>query len=997
MEIILLKIIILNFKEMIKSVLIFICVLLPIIGNAQQSLVIKGIVTESKTGEPVVGATLQAKTSGVATITDLDGRYELQDVSGEEVLIVKFLGMKPLEVMVNNRTHINIQLEDELQLVGEVVVAGYGVQKKSDLTGALSSVKKDQLLTVPTTDIGKMLTGRVAGLDVISADGRPGSTSQIRIRGTRSLSGGNDPLYILDGVPIEDMSVVNPQDIKSVEVLKDAASTAIYGARAANGVVLITTQRGQKGQTNINFSTTQSVQQLKRNFDFFSPEEYIALQREIYRNSDGSYPSNDVVFNTWEQDNLLNKRYTDWEDLTISDACLSRYDLSVSSGNDRSSMLLSAGYFKQSGMISNSGYEQFNSRLNYDYDIFDNLSVGANVSLSFADKDTEEEFIEGYLSLSPLTSPYGEDGNLIPVAGDGAQANPLWNNREYSDNDKKYQYLLNVFGDWTIVGGLKYRLNLSLNSSNNERQVYRSSKHQIGSNTNGTGNISKGSNRDFLVENIVDYRLEKKELGSINLTLVQSANHVRSEILSVGATQFSSDLFGAGGIGGALAPGQPSYRVSDRKILSYMGRANFSVLNKYMASFTIRADGSSVFGKNNKWAYLPSASLAWLMHHEEFLQGQDWLSNLKLRLSYGAVGNQAVAPYQTLGVVSDYFYKFGDNEPSYSALPSGVLYNPNLKWEVSESYNAGLDLGFFDNRLTLTTELYQTRTKDLIVSKSLNSSLGYTRMYDNLGQVDNKGIELTLHYDVLRESNLKWGVDMTFAKNKNEIVKISGEIDVDGKPVDDVNNNWFIGKPISVYYDYQFAGIWQIGEDPKGSHMPTAKPGDIKIVDQDDNLKVDSNDKIIYQKDPKFVASFTSSMQYKGFDLNLDFYWRYGGYRLNGLYGSALSGGGSNGMKVAYWTPENPINHMPKPSQNYISYTSTLQYQSATFFRLRNVTLGYTLSSNLLAKVKVKNMRIYGSLSNFFTVTDFLSYGPEHSGGSYPEPKTAEIGLNLTF
>lgn len=967
------------------------------LANLQgESITVSGIITDNQ-GEPVPGTSVLVKNTSNGTVSDMDGRYTLSGVPSGGTLLVSFIGMRTQEISVNGQRNINITMEEEEIGLDEVVVVGYGVQRKSDITGAISSVNEEQMMKIPTTDIGQMLVGRVAGLEVIPATGRPGEFSDIRIRGTRSLSGGNNPLYVVDGVPVEDINFINPADIASMEVLKDASSTAIYGARAANGVVLVTTKRGKEGKTNISVSATHTTQMLKRNFDFYTPEGYVALQREKYRQEDGSYPSDDVIFPTYELDNLANENYTDWEELAIDNARLQRYDVSMTTGTEKSQMLLSFGFFDQDGMISNSAYQQFNTRLNADYEMYDNLSVGANFSYTYSDRDIEEEFIEGYLGMSPLSSPYDENGELVQVVGDGGQNNPLWNNKEYFHNEKQHQYLVNVFADWKILPNLTYRLNTSLNGRFGSNEVYRSSLHQIGSNTDGTGNLSEPRRIDILVENILKYNLETDRFGKLDLTLLQSANQLRNETLSVGATNFPTDMFGANGIGGALEPGQPSMNISDRKIQSFMGRANYSLNDKYMLSFTMRADGSSVFGENNKWAYLPSFAAGWLLHREDFMADMTWLSNAKLRFSYGQVGNQAVSPYRTLGVVNEYFYKFGNNDPSYAALPSGELYNPNLKWEVSESQNFGLELGVFENRLTLDAEMYVTNTKDLIVNRSIDASLGYTRMYDNLGEVRNKGFELSVNYDVLRNREFHWNVNLNYSQNRNEIIKINGELDEDGNPIDDVNNNWFIGEPVNVYHNYKFDGIWQEDDDIANSYMPDAKPGDIRVADIDGNGEIDSDDKIIYERDPKFIASFTSEMEFKGFDLSLDFFWRYGGYRYNSNYGGGLGGGSSNAMDVGYWTPENPSNTMPRPQLSYIYNISTIQYQDASYFRLRNATLGYSLPETILGRVGIRNLRVFTSLTNFWTVTDYLSYGPEHGAGSYPEPKTVQFGVNLNF
>jgi TonB-linked SusC/RagA family outer membrane protein len=996
-----------NLKRLRQSVFtgckLLLIILLLIIGNdtvlgnwQQEVITVTGVVSDAD-GETIPGVTIMVKDSNNGTTSDPNGRYIIEGVPADGILVFSFIGMTTREESVDGRTIINVVMQTDVRLLEEFIVVGYGVQRKSDVTGAISSVDEQQMMKIPTTDIAQMLVGRVAGLEVISATGRPGEFSDIRIRGTRSLSGGNNPLYVVDGVPMEDVNFVNPADIASLEVLKDASSTAIYGARAANGVVLITTKRGEEGVTSINVSGTHTTQMLKRNFDFYSPLDYAKLQREKYRRDDGTYPSLEVIFPLYELENYNNENFTDWEDLTIGNAILQRYDLNITTGTERSKMLFSMGLFNQEGMISNSGYQQLNARLNTDYKIYRQLDLGANFSYSYSDRDIEEEFIEGYLSMSPLVSPYDEDGNLVRVTGDGGQDNPLWNNQEYYHNQRKHQYLINVFANWEIIPNLTYRLNSSINGSFGRNEVYRSSLHQIGSNTNGTGNLSNPGQFDILLENILKYNVNTGKIGSLDLTLLQSANQLRYENLSVGATNFPTDIFGALAIGGALEPGQPMVTITDRKILSYMGRVNYNLLEKYMFSFTMRVDGSSVFGRNNKWAYLPSFAAGWLLHHENFLANQSWLSFAKLRFSYGQVGNQAVLPYRTLGVVNEYFYRFGNNSPAYAALPSAELYNPNLKWEVSESGNLGLELGFFDNRLTLDAEAYTTDTRDLIVNRSIDASLGYSRMFDNLGVVQNRGVEITAGYDVLRNKPLNWNVKVNYASNRNEILKITGELDEEGNPVDDINNNWFIGEPINVYYDYKFDGIWQLDDDIANSHMPDAKPGDIRVADIDGNGEINSDDRIIIERDPKFIASFISQMEYRGFDLSFDFFWRYGGRRYNSNYAGGLGGGSSNAMDLGYWTPENPSNEFPRPQLTYIYNISTLQYQDASYFRLRNLTLGYTLPQRLLQNAGLNDLRMFISLTNYWTVTDFLSYSPEHGSGSYPEPRTIQFGLNVNF
>ncbi|MCH7412307.1 TonB-dependent receptor [Belliella sp. R4-6] len=980
----------------LRLLLIVILTLSTATISLSQNREIKGIVYDADK-QPVPGVNILVSGTTIGTSSDIDGAFVLNVPSGSDELQFSFIGFIDQKVNIGNRSFLEISLKEDISDLEQVIVVGYGVQKKSDITGSVASADTEEMLKFTTNDINRMLVGRVAGVEVNAATGRPGEISSIRIRGTRSLSAGNDPLYIVDGVPLDNIASLNPSDIESLEVLKDASSTAIYGARAANGVVLVTTKRGKEGVTDVRFSTRQNVQQLKRNFDFYSPNGYIDLQREVLRNPDGTYPPNSVVFQPWEIASLENQSFTDWENLTISDALLSRYDLSVSAGTDRAKAMVSLGYYTQDGMIPNSGFEQYNLRINTDYKISKTLSVGSNISYSFSENDREEEFISGYLGLSPLNSPFDSEGNLQPTAGDGNASNPLWNNREYYNTEKIHNYLFNVFSDLKILPNLNYRLNLSANGRFSSSEVYRSSLHQLGSNTNGTGSLGRSQTMDLLMENILNYKMDFGKLGTLDATFVQAANKIRGEFLSVGATQFPTDAFGAAGISGALEPGPPGYSVTERRILSYMGRLNYSLQDKYLLSLTMRADGASVFGANNKWAYLPSVAAGWLVHRENFMNGIDWIPYLKLRGSYGQVGNQGVSPYRTLGVANEYFYKFGLGAPSYSALPSSELFNPNLKWEVSESFNFGVDLGLLDNRLEINAEFYNTNTRDLIVRRTIDSSLGYSSMFDNLGQVRNRGIELTFNYALIRDREFNWNISAMFTRNVNQIISISGELDEDGKPIDDLVNRWFIGRSINNYFDYVFDGIWQNQEQISNGHMPSSQPGDVRVLDINNDGEITGDDRQVYDRDPRFIASFTSQMEYKGFDFSFDFFWRSGGVRANSLYGAGLGSVGSNAMDVGYWTPENPSNALPRPRPNFIPFTSTFQYQDASFFRLRNITLGYTIPANISQKVNIRNVRVYTALMNFWTVTDFLSYGPEHAPGAYPEPRNIEFGLNINF
>ena len=554
-----------------------------------------------------------------------------------------------------------------------------------------------------------------------------------------------------------------------------------------------------------------------------------------------------------------------------------------------------------------------------------------------------------------------------------------------------------MFTDWKILPDLNYRFNINLTGSFGDYTSYRSSLHSGAASKNGIGSVTKTESKDLLIENILTYSKDLEEFGKFDVTFVHSINEQRREALSISATNFPTDEFGADGISAALEPGTPQFGISDRKILSLMGRLNYNYKDRYLASVTVRRDGSSVFGANNKYAILPSGAVSWLIHNESFMEDVDWLSQAKVRFSYGEVGNQAVSPYKTLGVSTTLFYGFGDDNPSFSAIPSSELFNPDLRWEVSRSKNLGFDLGLFNNKLTINAEFYDTQTEDLIVRKSINASLGYTSQFVNLGKVSNTGTELTLGYHAINKKDFNLKFTGTFSNNKNKILKIAGELDDDGNPIDDRNNRWFIGRSMNVYWDYRFDGIWQEGDDIANSHMPTAEPGDVRVKDLNGDGIINFDDKDIIDKDSDYLASFTTEMTYKDFDLSFDFFMKHGGRKFNNLLGANLIGGGLNGAKVDYWTPENPSTTYPKPGINYIIFINSLQYNNASYFRLKNITFGYTLPKKVSKKLDISNLRLYTSISNIWTVTDFLSYGPEQSAFSYPEPKIFEFGLNISF
>ncbi len=964
---------------------------------------VSGTVTDAA-GEPLPGVTVFSEADPKASaVTDLDGRFSLDAAKGD-MLTVSIMGYLPAEIYVGGRTSdVRLTLEEDIKMLDEVIVVGYGVQRRSDVTGAISTVKAEQANKIPTTSVAEMLRGAAPGLQVNLGSAEPGGTSSVLIRGRRSLSGDNDPLYVVDGVPMSSIDDVNSSEIESIEVLKDASSQAIYGARAANGVILITTKRGVAGRVKVSYNGYVAVQQIDRNFEFYNGEEWAAYRHEAYYNANGYYDEQDC-FRGLMLDVLNSGEYVNWEDLMISPAVQHKHDVLVQGGSDKTKFALGLGYFNQDGMVLNSGFKKFSGRLNVDQKLGNHVTVGANISFSRGWKQTADGSFNSFVTMPPLAKVYEDDGVTlredVTEAGE-SHYNPLWNINNSKNESIQDRLLINLFADWNIWRGLSYRLNASMSTRRVNSNSYQGLEHTTGRNTQGKATLSESFSDDYLLENILNYTHDFNSGHHIDATLMQSINLIEWKRMGLNGTGFANDDLAYNAIGSALEYGKPTYELSKRSMVSFLARIRYSYKERYLLTLAMRADGSSVFGANNKYGFFPSAAFAWRINNEEFLKNTGWLTNLKLRLSWGQVGNQGISPYTTLGLTDEYFTEFGSTT-SIGYLPGGTLWNPDLKWETSTSANIGIDFGFLDDRITGSFEVYDTETSDLLVTKSLNQSLGYTNQLVNLGRVQNKGVEIMLNTVPVTTDDFQWTVDLSWSKNVNRIKVIDGETDENGNPRNDINNRWFIGHPINVYYDYEFDGIWQTGDDIASSHMPDANPGDIRIKDTDQDGKITESDRVIMNRDPDWIGSVTMGFYYKGFDLSGDLYVSYGGTMYNSYLTSFDTGGDMtgkrNGIRRNYWTLNNPSNEAPAPNMTQApAYINALGYQDATYVRLRNVTFGYTFPQKMIQKIRLQNLRLYLSFTNLWTYTEVLGYGPEQTPGDYPEPRTMLFGLKVTF
>ncbi len=971
-----------------------------------QNIELKGKVTD-ESGEPLPGVTVVAKGTINGTVTDINGEYYLKVNSTDKILQFSFIGMKSKDVVIGSQLRIDVQLQSDFIGLDEVVAVGYGVQKKSDIISSVVSIKPESVTKIPSTDIGEMLKGKAAGVYVSLNDGGPGSSSTILIRGKNSMSGGNDPIVIADGVPVGSINDINPNDIASLEVLKDAAAQAIYGARASNGVILITTKRAEAGKAQINYNAYYGLQTVNRNFDVYSGEEFAQLKREAYRTDNNNVYGDDAdVFTPTELEVLQSGKFVNWEDELLEIAAIQNHNLSISTGTEKTKVYTSYNYQNQDGVVPGTDFQKMTIRVNVDQQLNDWMNIGANTSwlLSKNNDPGTGGTLQRSITCSPLGQIYNEDGSYkLNPTGVQESFNPLLDLATVSNIKDDRNDIMNIFIDIHPLKGLKYRLNTSRRSWDRKTTGYSTAESLAGyyNGGKGVGSVRNEELTEWQVENIVSYNIEK-DVHNLDFTVVQSISEKNYYSLTTDYDYVANDLLGIYGIETAETT-QSEIQGYERGLVSFAGRAQYDYNGKYYVTLSARADASTVFGDNNKWGFFPAAALGWNIYKESFIENIEAISNLKLRGSYGSVGNEAISPYQSLSTAesADYIVD-GDKVSGYSA--GDYLPNPDLRWETSTTLNVALDYGFWRNRLSGTVEFYNTRTKDLLVKQKLNAGLGYSYMMANIGEVENQGVEFNLNGILVDNSNWKVSAGLSFTMNKNKIISLYGvDADGDGKEDDDTANSWFIGQPIDVYYQYKPVGIFQEGEDIVHSAQSDAKPGDIKLWDKNNDGEISADDdRVLTDKNPDWYGSFNLSVKYKNVDFSADVL-TVQGITKNNSYLYAYDKGGSlrgvfNGIKQNYWTPENPTGNFPRPRiSNDPTYMYTMGLQDASFIRLQNITLGYTLPKKLLAKLKMNNIRLYCTGHNLVTLTDFESYSPEKSADEYPEMISIVGGVQVSF
>lgn len=988
-----------------RAIFIIIALLCTTLGFSQTKTV-TGTISDASGFIPGVNIVAKGTTNGV--VTDFDGNYEISNVTSDAVLVFSYLGYKTVEIVVGQQDVINVSMEEDTQALDEVVVVGYGTQRKSNVVGSVVSVEVNEATAVPTTNVSEMLRGRAAGVQVNLGDARPGGTSNIVIRGNVSVApNGNSPLIIVDGLPFDNLNDVAPDDIANIEILKDASSTAIYGSRASNGVILVTTKQGKLGKSTINYNGYTTVQTVTRNFNLYDGSQFIDLRREANRNRfTGDYLRDENIFSPFELDAIENREFVDWEDNVLRDALIQSHSLSFSSGTEKTKIFSSLNYFSQEGIIPNSGFDRGTYKLNLEHAVTDKLTFRGIFNYQNATQDQETGGLN-FTTITPLAKPFTEDNELIKfyLGSSITAVNPLWDQRESTDRTKINLTDINLNLTYDFNPNLSYTLNTFLRNRNTNRGIYRSSLHSAGD--EGIGGIGVLANTLFkqvLIENIINYTPQIGENHNLDITGVQAFDEQSNEYTQTDKSGFTNNALGFNGNATTLLANVRN--VSERRLLSFLGRVRYGYLDRYLLEATARADGASVFAANNKWGFFPAVSLAWKAHEETFIQNIESINELKFRVSYGATGNQGINSLESLGVADDRPYVF-NGETVGGSTASSRLPNPNLKWETTTTLNTGVDFRLFNNLFEGTVEYYKANTTDLLLDRAIAGTTGFNVIRFNVGELQNQGVEASLNTNFVRKENFSWTMGLIFSKNRNEVISLTGETDENGNPID-INDSsgrrLSVGQSINNIWLPKYDGIYQEGDDIASSGDPLAQPGDVRVVDQDGNGQIDNRDNVFTNTDPDWFGSITNTFKYKDFELFADVYIVQGATRLNTVLANGeLWKGAINGIRSKYYTPEFPSTEYPRPKPDTHLHLFPFAVRDASYLRLRTLTLGYNIPTEVLSKIGLKSVKLYATGTNLFTFTDFRSYSPEQNpinndnGTSFPETRNITIGTNITF
>jgi TonB-linked SusC/RagA family outer membrane protein len=1012
--------------------LLFFMTALFVPAMAQNTILVKGRII-NETNQPLAGVSVVVKGTSNGTTTNDNGDYQIS-APANGVLVVSSVGYPAREISVGRKALHNVSLASSGTELEHVVVIGYGTQRKEAVTGSVVSIGGEKLREVPSANISQALQGRLPGVDVAQTSTRPGATTQIRIRGDRSLTGSNDPLIVLDNIPfIGSIADINPNDIRSVDILKDASATAIYGSRGANGVILITTNRGQRGQkARLSYNTYTGVQTVFARYPMMNGQEFVNLRKAA-----GLYANN------LDENNSVN---TDWQDLLFRPGIVTDHNISLTGGSQQGSYSVGLGYYQNQAVIPSQQYKRYLLKLSVDQQIGDYFRFGFTTNSNYNISSGSQVGIYSNLSATPIANPYNADGTLkriVRMAADDQyvltkeRVDSLQDEGAWLNETRGYATYNSLYGELNIPGvkGLKYRVNVGADFVQSNNGNYTG---QGVNNTNSLAVSNAGINNaqtyHWTIENLLTYDRTFAGKHNFNVVGLYSSEQNKYNNSSVTATDIPANAFQFYNLGQAagqitINPANQSYQLSGLR--SYMGRLMYSYDNRYLLSATIRSDGSSRLAPEHKWHTYPAVSVGWNIANESFMKGISAISSLKLRAGFGQTSNQAIAPYSTQGLLSTRPYNFGPTGYATGYYVSSIP-NPSLGWEYSKTLNFGLDFSLFRDRLTGTIEYYSTKTEGILQSVNLPPTSGVSSIVQNVGKTQNNGIELSLNGTILNNVNgWTWDLGFNIYANRNKLVALA-----DGS-TQDVSNAWFVGHNINAIYDYKKIGLWQKGDPNMNILEPGVDSniiGSIKVLYNGaldgtgkPSRAIGTADRQIMDVDPDFQGGFNTRVAYKGFDLSTVGVFKSGGILVSTLYGSAgylnLETGRRNNVKIDYWTPDNTDAKYPRPGRQISGdnpkYGSTLSYFSASFLKIRTISLGYDFNHSLLKSSNLK-LRMYATVQNPFVLfspyhkesgmdPETNSYGNENQavssyqrriltiGTNTPSTRNYILGLNLSF
>ncbi|MGZ3887377.1 MAG: SusC/RagA family TonB-linked outer membrane protein [Flavisolibacter sp.] len=994
-------------------------------------------------GSPITGVNVMVKGSNTGTVTDADGNFSVSIPDGPATLVFTSVGFEKKEVAVNNQKSITVALSLQNKELNEVVVIGYGLARKSDLTGSVASIKAEDLKKTQVTSFDQALQGRAAGVQVTQLSGKPGAETSIRIRGTSSINAGNEPLYVIDGMLVSsdgaDMSTgvtrgprigplssINPSDIESIEILKDASATAIYGSRGANGVVLITTKRGRSGMGSVNFETYYGVQQISHKVNVLDAEQFANLVNEAKLNANAT----PIYVNP---KNL--GKGTDWQDELLRTAPIASYQLSFSGGDEKTKYAISGGLFNQQGIITNSDFKRYSFRANLDRNVSKKLTVGNSISFSRISSSgvltNAGTIVPGVTTSAMLFNP------VLPVYDSTVKGgytyendrgktlgNPVAEAREYNSYSTVARVLGNVYAKYNIMEGLDFKTSFGIDQFTSRENSFGPNFLKRTEASKGEASIGDIHGLTWLSENTVTYSTKLRKNDALNILGGYTMQQFNNESLFAYAFDFPDDRTGYHNISSGLNPQKPSNNESQWNLISYLGRVNYTLENKYLFTFTGRVDGSSKFADGKKYGFFPSGAFAWRVSDEKFMHQVKSISDLKLRVSYGVIGNQNIAPYQSLALVGPYSEGVFNGTEIYTGMEPLSYVNKNLRWESTRQLDLGFDASFFNSRLFLTADYYQKKTYDLLLSSPIPYTSGFSSTLLNVGNIVNKGFDFELR-SVNTTGIFNWNSSLNISINRNKVVNLADnntDILLSGSLLR-------VGQPVGTFYGYVFDGIFQSdaeaaksavmkGQEASSSNPASrAKAGDRKYRDLNNDGVIDEKDRtIIGSAQPDFTWGFNNTLSYKNIDLSLFFQGSQGNKMANLNSFDLLNfNGQTNVLQEAglnRWTPSNHSNLYPRAlsagSLDQGIFSSAI-VEDASYIRLRNVTLSYNLSKKLANAAKMNSVRIYASATNLWTKTNYKGYDPEantygqnnfligYDLGGYPMAKTYILGVNIGF